>query len=113
MKTKSIDLLGISAASLCLIHCVVFPLLLIVPMGIAHNAYIDLAFLIVGALAVYRAARQTEIKWLPYLLWTAIAMIAVSVLFDLLFHIHSPLIYIGAVGLISGHLLNFRHHKHC
>lgn len=112
MKSKNLDLLGISAASLCLIHCLVFPLLLILPLSITHNAYIDLAFLAVGAFVVYRVAGQTGLKWVKSLLWGSIALIAVSVWLDLLYHMHTPLIYIGAAGLISGHIINFKHHKH-
>ncbi|MDN5479404.1 MAG: MerC family mercury resistance protein, partial [Chryseobacterium sp.] len=49
MKSKILDAVGISAAVLCLIHCIAFPLLMIIPLGISHNPYIDMAFLVIGA----------------------------------------------------------------
>jgi hypothetical protein len=112
MKSKILDAVGISAAVLCLIHCVVFPLLMIIPLGISHNPYIDLAFLIIGAVVVYRVTKNIASSWLKLLFWSSIILISISVLADLILEIHIPLIYAGAAGLITGHIINFRNHKH-
>lgn len=112
MKSKLLDAIGISAAVLCLIHCIVFPLLLIVPMGISHNPYIDLGFLIVGTTVVFRITKQVKNLWLNVLFWGSIVLIAVSVMADFIFEVHLPLIYVGAAGLITAHLINFKNHKH-
>jgi hypothetical protein len=112
MKSKILDAVGISAAVLCLIHCVVFPLLMIIPLGISHNPYIDLAFLIIGAVVVYRVTKNIASSWLKLLFWSSIILISISVLADLIFETHIPLIYVGAAGLITGHIINFRNHKH-
>ncbi len=112
MKSKILDVVGISAAVLCLIHCVVFPLLLIVPLGISHNPFIDLAFLAIGAVVVYRISKKTRIKWLKTLFAVSLLLISVSVFTDMILEIHLPLIYFGAAGLIAGHLINFNHHRH-
>ncbi|RXM51250.1 MULTISPECIES: MerC domain-containing protein [unclassified Chryseobacterium] len=112
MKSKILDAVGISAAVLCLIHCIVFPLLLIIPLGISHNPYIDLAFLLIGAWVVYRVTKQVTHFWLKFLFWGSIALIAVSVTADFIFELHIPLIYAGAAGLITAHLINFKNHKH-
>ncbi len=112
MKSKILDVVGISAAILCLIHCVAFPLLMIVPLGISHNPFIDLAFLVAGAMVVYRILKKTRIKWLKALFAVSLLLISVSVFADMIFEIHLPLIYFGAAGLIAGHLINFNHHKH-
>ncbi|SIS69210.1 MerC mercury resistance protein [Chryseobacterium ureilyticum] len=112
MKSKLLDAIGISAAVLCLIHCIVFPLLLIIPLGISHNPYIDLAFLIIGTLVVFRITKQVKNPWLNVLFWGSIVLIAVSVMADFIFEVHLPLIYVGAAGLITAHLINFKNHKH-
>lgn len=112
MKSKILDAVGISAAVLCLIHCIVFPLLLIVPLGISHNPYIDLAFLCIGTIVVFRITRKMENLWLKLLFWISLALILISILTDFLFEIHLPLIYAGAAGLITGHIINFKNHKH-
>lgn len=112
MKSKLLDAIGISAAVLCLIHCIVFPLLLIIPLGISHNPYIDLAFLIIGTLIIFRITKQVKNPWLNVLFWGSIVLIAVSVMADFIFEVHLPLIYVGAAGLITAHLINFKNHKH-
>lgn len=112
MKSKILDAVGISAAVLCLIHCIIFPLLLVIPLGISHNPYIDLAFLFIGAVVVYRVTRTMKNNRLQFLFWVSLLLISVSVLADLLFEVHLPLIYLGAAGLITAHLINFKNHKH-
>lgn len=112
MKSKILDAIGISAAVLCLIHCIIFPLLMIIPLGISHNPYIDLAFLVIGAVVVYRVTKNMTNLWLKLMFCVSILMISISVVTDLLFEIHTPLIYIGAAGLIIAHIVNFKNHKH-
>ncbi|MGG7469688.1 MerC domain-containing protein [Chryseobacterium arthrosphaerae] len=112
MKSKILDAVGISAAVLCLIHCIVFPLLLIVPLGISHNPYIDLGFLIIGAIVVFNVTKKTANRQLKLLFWLSILLISISVMTDLIFEIHLPLIYVGAAGLITGHIINFKNHQH-
>lgn len=109
---KYTDLLGISAAGLCLIHCLLFPLLMVLPMGISHNAYIDLCFLSIGIWPVYRVIKENPPVYLKVWLIGSLTLIGVSVLLDILFHIHSVLIYMGAAGLITGHFTNFKLHSH-
>ena len=112
MKSKILDAVGISAAVLCLIHCIIFPLLLIVPLGISHNPYIDLAFLCIGTVVVFRVTQKIDNRRLKLLFWVSIALIFISVLTDIIFEVHIPLIYVGTAGLITGHLINFKNHKH-
>ncbi|WP_312991980.1 MerC domain-containing protein [Chryseobacterium flavum] len=112
MKSKILDTIGISAAVLCLIHCIIFPLLIIIPFGISHNPYIDLVFLVIGTLVVSRITRQIESDGLKALFWVSIVLISISIATDLIFEVHVPLIYAGAAGLITGHIINFKNHKH-
>lgn len=112
MKTKILDYIGLSAATLCLIHCIAFPLLMIVPLGISHNPLVDLLFLLVGGWVVFRITKDISVIWLKFLFWSSIALIAISVGLDFIFHIHSGSIFIGAAGLIIAHIINFKNHKH-
>lgn len=112
MKSKILDAVGISAAVLCLIHCIVFPLLLVIPIGISHNPYVDLGFLTIGTLVVYRLTKKITNRRLKFLFWVSIGLIAISVAADFIFEVHLPLIYVGAAGLITAHLINFKNHKH-
>lgn len=110
-KTKNYDLLGAISAFLCLVHCVAFPLLIFIPIGISHNPYIDLVFLLLGIWSVYKTTKQNGSVAVKYTLWISVVLISISVLLHILLHAHTPLIYIGAVGLIAGHLINFKNHK--
>ncbi len=112
MKTKILDCIGISAAVLCLIHCILFPVLMIVPLGISHHPLIDLLFLIIGATVVLRITKTVGSVRLKVLFLVSIALISISIGLDFIFHIHSGLIYIGATGLIVAHIINFKNHKH-
>lgn len=109
-KTKNYDLLGVSAALLCLLHCLVLPLLLFIPIGISHNPYIDLLFLLLGVWSVYKTAKNSKSRLFKYLLFTGILLISISVAMDIFLHWHSPLMYIGATALITGHLIHMKAH---
>ncbi|WP_313380489.1 MerC domain-containing protein [Proteiniphilum saccharofermentans] len=108
MKKTTYDILGISAASLCLIHCLIFPLLMIIPIGISHNPYIDFVFLVIGATIAFRICKETDSKLIISLFVVSLLAILISVVFDFTFHIHLPLIYLGAGGLITAHIINYR-----
>lgn len=109
-KTKNYDLLGVSAALLCLVHCLVLPLLFFIPIGISHNPYIDLLFLLLGAWSVYKTAKNGKSLFLKSLLFTGILLISISVGMDIFLHWHSPLMYIGAGALIAGHVVHMKAH---
>lgn len=110
---KNYDVIGMSAAFLCMVHCVVFPLLIFIPIGISHNPYIDLGFLFIGMWSVYKTTKKSHLLLAKCILWGSLGLISFSVAYDLLYHWHSPAIYIGAFGLIIGHILNFNGHKKC
>lgn len=112
MNSKIFDWLGLSAAVICLIHCLLFPVLMILPLGLEHDIYVDILFLVVGVFAVFRVTRRMASKQLKLAFWLAIALITISVLLDLILHVHSPLIYCGAAILIGSHIINFKNHKH-
>lgn len=111
MKKLQIDILGISSASLCLIHCIAFPLITILPFGFSHDHTIDGFFACIGIWIVFKILRSNTSKTIKLILGISILLIVVSVLIDILFHVHSFLIYIGGVGMIVGHYLNYKRHK--
>ena len=110
IATKAYDILGISSATLCLIHCIVFPLLTVIPLGLSHNPYIDLLFALLGLLVVLRVVK-TASKNVKTLLLVSVSLILLGVAMDILFHFHSNLIFIGGIGMIIGHAINFRNYK--
>jgi hypothetical protein len=115
MKIKSKqfhDVLGISSATLCLIHCLVFPLITILPIGLSHNHWIDLVFAGIGVYALIGILKSKTHKAIKFVLLLSMGFILGSIVYTLIKQQHTPLLYFGGIGMIVGHLLNFRYHKH-
>lgn len=107
------DIIGLASAILCLAHCLALPLLISLPVFTGHNHWIDLAFATAGLYAVAtisykgKASKKTQ-----QVLWFSILLILVCVAVEFTTQRHSNLLYLGAAGLIAGHILNYRNHKH-
>jgi hypothetical protein len=110
--THTLDYIGISSATLCLIHCLVFPLISIIPLGFSHNHWVDLIFASIGLYAVVKILKTNTNFHIKLILLVSIVSIFLSVLVTILFHYHSNLLYLGGFGMIVGHVLNFKQHKH-
>jgi hypothetical protein len=109
-STSFYDILGISSATVCLVHCLVFPLLTILPLGLSHNSFIDLFFAVIGSIAVFKIIKKSNLL-VATILIISMGLIWISVLSEIILDIHLDLIFIGGVGMILGHLLNYRSHK--
>ncbi|KIA97731.1 MerC mercury resistance protein [Flavobacterium sp. KMS] len=113
MKTKTTfnwDLLGISSASICLIHCLIFPVITILPLGLSHNPLIDLLFVSIGFFAVVKIIKKSNLL-VSSILILSLTLIFISILIEIVLDVHSNLIFIGGIGMIIGHFLNYRSHK--
>ena len=108
--TPFYDILGISSATICLVHCLVFPLLTVLPLGLSHNPSIDLLFATIGLFAVVKIIKKSGLL-VTSILIVSMALIWISVLSEILADIHLDLIFIGGIGMILGHLLNYKLHK--
>jgi len=108
--TPFYDILGISSATVCLVHCLVFPLLTILPLGLSHNPFIDLIFAMVGLFAIFKIIKKSDLL-VSAILIISMILIWISVLADLFLEIHLNLIFIGGLGMIIGHFLNYKSHK--
>ena len=106
----SMDILGITSAGLCLIHCLIFPLLTILPLGLSHNPYVDLIFGLIGLFAVLKIIKSASLV-VTVLLLVSITLIIMSVYVEIFLDYHSNLLFIGGIGMILGHLINYSNHK--
>lgn len=104
------DILGISSAFICLVHCLIFPILTIVPLGLSHNPIIDLLFAAIGLFAILKIMKKSSLL-VSAILVVSISLIWMSILCEIIFEIHLDLIYFGGIGMIIGHLLNYVQHK--
>lgn len=109
-NTSFYDILGISSATVCLVHCLIFPLLTILPLGLSHNSFIDLLFASMGLFAIFKIIKNSSLL-VSIILIISMTLIWISVLTELFLDIHLDLIFIGGIGMITGHLLNYKLHK--
>lgn len=115
MKKQSLvvlDVLGISSATLCMIHCLLFPLLSIIPLGFSNNHWVDTFFACIGMFVVSKILMSNASLKVKIILGVSILFIVVSVTLEILFNFNSYLLYIGGIGMIIGHSLNYKNHKH-
>ncbi|WP_276379412.1 MerC domain-containing protein [Flavobacterium sp. H4147] len=108
--TSFYDILGISSATLCLVHCLIFPILTILPLGFIHNPIIDLLFASLGLFAILKIIKNSALL-ISAILVVSMSLIWISILSELFFEIHLDLIYYGGIGMIIGHLINYKLHR--
>lgn len=111
MKKQQIDILGISSASLCLIHCMALPLLTTLPFGLFDDALVDLFFACIGIFVLIKILRSTARRLVKIILTTSLFFIFSSIVLELVLDFHTPIIYVGGFGMILGHYLNLKTHK--
>ncbi|MBE8727579.1 MerC domain-containing protein [Flavobacterium hungaricum] len=104
------DILGISSAAICLVHCLIFPLLTILPLGLTHNPIIDLAFASIGLFVIFKITKKSTLL-VSSILIVSMGLIWISILTEIFLEIHLDLIYFGGIGMVIGHLINYRLHK--
>lgn len=116
MKVDSIstkaDLIGIASAVLCLIHCLVPPVLFLffghlIEHSHEHFFRWDYLFLIISCYAVYHASQHAVNTSIKGLLWASFGVLTIAILFH---HISfmAYIAYLASFGLIGGHLINLR-----
>jgi hypothetical protein len=109
-KIALLDILGISSASLCLVHCMVFPLLPFIPFGLRHDSLIDLGFALVSLWAVIWIIRNANLLVIVILL-NSITLILFSIFIEIYLDIHTNFIFLGGFGMVIGHFLNYKSHS--
>jgi hypothetical protein len=112
MKDKVNDVLGISCASFCLIHCLLVPLFTILPLGVFDNIWIDLFFCAAGLVATINVIKSQSTLIVKLILGISISIVVISVMIEYLFNTHFEGMLVGGFGLIIGHGLNYKNHKH-
>lgn len=112
MKFKS-DKLGLIASTVCLVHCLLMPL--VVPLlSFTFLEGMETHFLVIMILIAFYSAisgLQAHKKLLPFLLLVASGTLAAFVGTNESMHVWAhPLI---AIGLLLGHTSNIWFHKQC
>lgn len=110
------DTVGITASTLCLVHCLATPFLFAMNTQTASLgswwSSIDLVFLLIAALAIYKSSITITKKWISNLLWVSWAILLFIIVNEKieLLPIPEAVIYVPSVSLI---LLHFYSRKYC
>lgn len=105
------DFLGVSSATLCLLHCLMVPFLSLVSISNSSSIWIDLFCCFMGLLAVYKIVRHTDSKRVQYILIASIVVVISSISIELLYQLHNEGVLIGGIGLLIGHTAHIKTHS--
>ena len=106
------NFLGLSSATLCLLHCLLVPILSIVPLKFFDSVWIDILFCSIGMIAVSKIIMARASKLVKLILICSIFIVIVSVMIEIVFEVHSEGMLLGGIGLLIGHFLNYKNHSH-
>lgn len=110
-RTNS-DTLGIIASSLCLIHCLVTPFLLIASTASSTVwKSLDLIFLVLSFFAIKRSVETTSKQGMKYALWMGWVFLAIIIINEKLHLLHIPeaMIYVCSPILVGLHFYNLKY----
>ncbi|WP_395076086.1 MerC family mercury resistance protein [Flavobacterium sp.] len=110
--TSILDILGISSATICLVHCFVFPLLSILQFNFVNNPWIDIAFASIGMFLVSKILMGNSDIIVKFILLVSILIVIFGIVLEIIFKTDSFLILLGGIGMITGHIVNLKTHKH-
>ena len=102
---KNSDTFGAVASTLCLIHCILTPLLYVLPLWWKG---LNIAFLLVSFFAVYWSSKNTSKSFMKQLFWTSYILLVLVLLNEEihLFHFPELVTYFAAVNLSFLHIYN-------
>ncbi len=108
---KNSDLIGIGSSVLCIIHCLLLPILILAGSlsGDTHRwAWLDYLFILLATLAVYYSTRRLMSAFLRRGLWLTLVVFSGAIVF----HEHHPAaLYISVASsllLVVFHIGSYR-----
>ncbi|CCH02701.1 hypothetical protein FAES_4702 [Fibrella aestuarina BUZ 2] len=108
------DYLGITGSVLCLIHCLVTPVLVMTSTLLSHESLrvgflsLDYVFIAINIAAVWSAARHTS-RVIGRCLWAFLALFVAGLLLESTYESAAYLAYAASLGLVGTHVANIRH----
>ncbi|MBC3789014.1 MerC domain-containing protein [Spirosoma utsteinense] len=117
LLSRKADYIGITGSVLCLIHCLITPVLLMTSalMRDEHLRIgflsLDYVFIGVNIIAVYAATRGHVSPGIKRALWGFLALFATGILLEDVSESFELMGYIASAGLVMTHLLNIRQHQ--
>jgi len=118
IKSTKADLIGASASLLCLLHCIIAPLLFLAQASLSSQhldvpiwyRVIDYVFLIISFLAIVYSIKSTTKVWIKRAFWLSWIVLTSAILNESfgLVYASELVVYLPALSLIGLHLYNHR-----
>ncbi len=111
LTSHKADYVGITGSVLCLIHCLITPILLVTSTllkdEIVRTSYLslDYVFIVVNIIAVYSATRHAP-TGIRTSLWGFLAFFAVCIILEDVSPVFEYAAYVASLGLVGSHLYN-------
>lgn len=115
--SRKADYIGITGSVLCIIHCLVTPLLLMSSSLLKVDALrfgylsLDYVFICVNIVAVYFATRHFASPIVKACLWGFLSLFTVAILLEDVNEVFEYVGYMASAGLVITHLVNIRFHR--
>lgn len=108
------DIVGIIASSICVVHCILTPFIVVLFPFIIKENYeaLNYLFLVIGFISMILSVKSTKLNLVKYLLIYFWIQLCLSVILEEKSVIFSLLMYFSAFGLIVSHILNIKYCKH-
>ena len=114
------DTFGALASTLCVIHCLITPVIFIASTCSVHNEYssipkwwinLDFLFLLISFVAIYRSTQTTSKKIMKPALWISWFLLSLLVVNEKMTLLNLPVYftYISATTLAALHLYNLKY----
>lgn len=117
LLSRKADYIGITGSVLCLLHCLVTPVLLMTTAWLRNDHLrigflsLDYAFIGVNIVAVYFATKANGSSAIKKALWGFLALFTVGILLEDVNESFRLIGYAASAGLVMTHLLNIRQHR--
>ena len=107
---RNSDTFGALASTLCLIHCILTPLLFVLPLWWKG---LNVIFITVSFLAVYGSSKKTSKPFMKPLFWMSFTLLAFVLLNEEIHFFHLPelVTYFAAINLSFLHIYNRKYCK--
>ncbi|GAB3498451.1 hypothetical protein GCM10027341_20090 [Spirosoma knui] len=117
LLSRKADYIGITGSVLCIIHCLITPILLMSSSLLQHDELrvgylsLDYVFIAVNIVAVYSATRHYASPMVKKSLWGFLGLFIVAILLEDAAPAFEYMAYAASAGLVMTHLINIRQHR--
>lgn len=117
LLSRKADYIGITGSVLCIIHCLVTPVLLMSTSLLTDDTFrvgflsLDYVFIGINIIAVFFATRHFASPLVKTCLWSFLSLFTVAILLEDVSPVFEYLGYFASAGLAITHLVNIRSHR--